>query len=133
MTELVKAPEWAERHVLDFATVGTVTRLRRAIRDERFEGDPDAPPDTDTPKARTARSGVVRGARRPLAVSPPTSTSIWAAGSRPHSPSRRTVCSPTATSDATWVDALVDIADRSLDRCPPVSGGTGTARGSTST
>ena len=41
MTELVKAPEWAEQQMLGFAEIGTVQRLRRAIRDDAFEGDPD--------------------------------------------------------------------------------------------
>ena len=48
MTELVKAPEWAEAQMLAFAEIGTVTRLRRAIRDEAFEHDPDEQVDEKT-------------------------------------------------------------------------------------
>ena len=39
----VKAPEWAQAEMLDFAEIGTVSRLRRAIRDSAFDGDPDEP------------------------------------------------------------------------------------------
>mgnify|MGYP001826169247 CR=1 FL=1 len=39
----VKAPEWADADIVDFARLATVTQLRRKIRDEEFAGDPDEP------------------------------------------------------------------------------------------
>lgn len=79
MTELVKAPDWAQRQMLDFAEIGTVTRLRRAIRDDAFEGDPDTPP--------THRCGSRRIECRSVFAmagggSPATSTSRSAGGSK---------------------------------------------------
>jgi hypothetical protein len=47
---VVKAPPWADRDVLDIAKVSTVAQLRRVIRSNRFEGDPDEP--EPTPKQR---------------------------------------------------------------------------------
>jgi hypothetical protein len=40
-----RAPAWADRHVTEFALVATVRQLRRMIRDEHFDHDPDAPPE----------------------------------------------------------------------------------------
>ena len=40
VVELVKAPVWADRLVLDWARVATVARLRRTIRREWFTGAP---------------------------------------------------------------------------------------------
>jgi hypothetical protein len=38
-----RAPAWADRQVTEFALVATVRQLRRMIRDEHFDHDPDAP------------------------------------------------------------------------------------------
>ena len=38
-----KAPAWADAKLTEFATVATVRQLRRMIRDENFEGNPDEP------------------------------------------------------------------------------------------
>jgi hypothetical protein len=51
MTELVKAPEWAQTQMLGFAEIGTVSRLRRAIRDDAFEHDPDEPAEAKAARA----------------------------------------------------------------------------------
>lgn len=38
-----KAPAWADGRVTEFATLATVPQLRRVLRDEFFDGDPDEP------------------------------------------------------------------------------------------
>lgn len=43
-----RAPAWADKMVTDFALVATVRQLRRMIRDEHFEGDPDGEPAPDS-------------------------------------------------------------------------------------
>jgi len=48
-----KAPAWADQRVTEFATVATVRQLRRMIRDENFEGDPD---EVDTEPERRSES-----------------------------------------------------------------------------
>jgi hypothetical protein len=116
MTELVKAPEWAQRHVLGFAEIGTVTRLRRAIRDEAFEHDPDEPAD----------EREVRQPRDRLSFA--TFEGRWRInGNLSLDQGRRVEAAlveskdrlfDTGDTDASWVDALVDIADRSLDAVP---------------
>jgi hypothetical protein len=43
---VVTAPPWADRDMVDIAKVSTVAQLRRAVRSERFVGDPDEPEPT---------------------------------------------------------------------------------------
>ena len=45
VTETVKAPPWADAKVLYMATISTVSKLRRAMRSENFDGQPDPPPE----------------------------------------------------------------------------------------
>jgi hypothetical protein len=45
---VVTAPPWADRDLIDIAKASTVAQLRRAIRSERFVGDPDEPEPTPT-------------------------------------------------------------------------------------
>ncbi len=50
VTELVKAPDWADGLVLDWGRVATVSRLRKTIRKAWFTGS-SAEPDAETPIA----------------------------------------------------------------------------------
>jgi hypothetical protein len=49
---VTRAPTWADERVLHFTHNATVTQLRRAIRAERFEGDPDQPDPQPKPEDR---------------------------------------------------------------------------------
>jgi hypothetical protein len=40
---VMKAPAWADAKMDNFAKISTVRQLRRMIRDEHFDGDPDEP------------------------------------------------------------------------------------------
>lgn len=51
VAEVVKAPAWADALLLDMATISTVTKLRRAVRSNNFEGEPDTPVDAATTDA----------------------------------------------------------------------------------
>jgi hypothetical protein len=110
MTELVKAPEWAEQQMLAFAEIGTVQRLRRAIRDDAFEG---APVDTVvTPKEPEHRLsfGVRRGrwwinGKCDLLTGRQFEAALTESQDRLHD---------NGDTDATWADALADVATRSL-------------------
>jgi len=113
LTELVKAPEWAQRQMVEFAEIATVTRLRRAIRDEAFEHDPDEP--VGEREAREPADRVSFGVKE----------GRWRInGNLPIDLGRRVEAALTESKDrlfdagdrdASWSDALVDIADRSLD------------------
>lgn len=46
-----KAPGWADAIMTNFASICTVRQLQRTIRDENFEGDPDAPKPEPTPSS----------------------------------------------------------------------------------
>jgi Domain of unknown function (DUF222)/HNH endonuclease len=116
MTELVKAPVWAERQMLAFAEIGTVTRLRRAIRDEAFEPDPDEPVEEKAAPVPTERlsfgvrddgwrvngGGDVDRGQRIEAALVEAKDRLFDEGNP----------------DVTWFDALVDIAERSMDAVP---------------
>ena len=116
MTELVKAPEWAQQQMLAFAAIGTVQRLRRAIRDDAFEHDPDEP--ADVKAAREPEDRVSFGVR----------DGRWRiTGDLDVEQGRRVEAALVESKDrlfddgdpdATWVDALVDVAERSLDAVP---------------
>ncbi len=58
IAEVVKAPAWADERIVEFAQSATVAQLRRTMRDEHFEGDPDAPitPDAPAPQPVEASS-----------------------------------------------------------------------------
>ena len=116
MTELVKAPVWAEAQMLAFAEIGTVARLRRAIRDEAFEHDPDEPVEEKAVREPTERlsfgakeggwringGGDIDRGKRIEAALIESKDRLFDEGNP----------------DATWFDALVDMAERSMDAVP---------------
>jgi Domain of unknown function (DUF222)/HNH endonuclease len=116
MTELVKAPEWAQAQMLAFAEIGTVSRLRRAIRDDAFEPDPDEPADDETAREPTDRlSFGVKGGQWRIngAGDIDLGKRIEAAFTE-----AKDRLFDEGNTNATWFDALVDIAERSLDAVP---------------
>jgi hypothetical protein len=132
MTELVKAPEWAQTQMLGFAEIGTVSRLRRAIRDDAFEHDPDEPADEKAARAPENRLsfGTKDGRWRvngdcDLDLGKRIEAAFTEAKDR---------LFDDGNPDATWLDALVDIAERSPStRSRPATVATATAPGSTTT
>jgi hypothetical protein len=116
MTELVKAPEWAHQQMLAFAEIGTVSRLRRAIRDDAFEPDPDEPA-TDKP-AREPEERLSFGVK----------DGRWKInGNFDLDRGKQIQAALTEAKDrlfddgnpnTTWADALADIAERSIDAVP---------------
>ena len=113
MTELVKAPEWAEQQMLAFAEIGTVQRLRRAIRDDAFEG---APTDTAAEEAPAKEpehrlSFGMRGGQWWIngKCDPLTGRQFEAALTE-----SKDRLHDQGDTDATWIDALADVAARSL-------------------
>ncbi len=116
MTELVKAPEWAQQQMLGFAEIGTVSRLRRAIRDDAFDHDPDEPAEAKAARAPKDRLsfGTKDGRWRAnvdcdLDLGKRIEAAFTEAKDR---------LFDDGNPDATWIDALVDIAERSLDAVP---------------
>ena len=117
MTELVKAPEWAEAQMLAFAEIGTVQRLRRAIRDEAFEHDPDEPVEAKAERAPKERLsfGVKDGGWRINGAGGDIDRGKRIEAALVESKDRLVA---EGNPDATWFDALADIAERSMDAVP---------------
>lgn len=116
MTELVKAPAWAERQMLAFAEIGTVTRLRRAIRDDAFEHDPDEPAEQAAARQPVDRVDFgIRNGRWQLRANLPVDEGRRIEAGLTESKDR---LFDQGNPDATWADALVDVAERSLDAVP---------------
>lgn len=112
VAEIVKAPAWADDHVLEFAQIATVAQLRVTMRD-RFFDDGGAPADTASTEPRDRLSFGQAGdhrwringeldidaGRRIEAALNEAKDSLFESGD----------------TDTTWSDALVEVAERSLD------------------
>lgn len=107
VAEVVKAPAWADGMLLDMASISTVTKLRRAVRSDMFDGEPDPEP---TPVRDRVSFGVGRNGRWRLNAELGLDEG------------RRIEAALTERKDAlfaddadvTWPEALVDCFDRSL-------------------
>ena len=114
VAEVVKAPAWADERVLDFAKIATVTQLRRAMRSEFFDGDPDDP--DPAPALAEPTDRLTFG---------PIGESRWRIiGQLDLDMGRRIEAALTEAKDslfergdvgANWADALVEMAETSLD------------------
>ncbi len=113
VAEVVKAPAWAGAQVLDFAKIATVTQLRRTMRSEFFDGDPDEPDPVPVVAEPTDR--LTFG---------PTGESRWRingefdldAGLRVEAALTEAKDSMFERGDAaaTWADALLEVAETAL-------------------
>ena len=111
----VKAPEWADADIVDFARLATVTQLRRKIRDEEFAGDPDQPAPTPIEPKDRVSFGATGNGRWRLNANLDVAT-----GSRVEAALTEAKDSLFEDDDehVTWPDALVEVAERSLDAVP---------------
>jgi hypothetical protein len=108
---VAKAPAWADARVTEFALAATVAQLRRMIRDENFEGDPDEP-DPQPPSSERA-----------LAFGWDEHSRLWLSGCLDTEQGQLVEGALNEARDAlfregdehvTWADALAEIARRSL-------------------
>ncbi len=108
----VKAPEWADADIVDFAKIATVTQLRRMIRDEHFAGDPDQPaPEPPTPPRDRLSFGATGHGRWRI-----NGELDLTAGSRIEAALTQAKDALFEQGDTnTWADALVEMSERSLD------------------
>ena len=108
---VTKAPSWADGKVLDFVKEATVNQLRRTITDQFFDDGPPVAPETAPPVDRLS-FGTAAGdrwringnfdvatGRRIEAALTEAKDSLFERGD----------------TDATWADALVEMAETSLD------------------
>ena len=111
MAEAVRAPEWADADFAHFCTIATVPRLRRALRSNLFTGDPDEPGVPVEPTDRVS-FGVGRDGRWRLSAN-----LDLVDGKRVEAAlaERRDAIFTAGHEDVTWAEALVDVAERSLD------------------
>lgn len=121
VAEIVKAPDWADDHVLEFAQVATVSQLRVTMRD-RFFDEGTAPGGTAATENSEPNDRLSFG---------PTGDHRWRInGELDIDAGRRIEAALTEArdslfergdTDVTWPDALVDVAERSLDALPSAS------------
>lgn len=112
-----KAPAWADGFITEFATNATVRQLRRMIRDEHFDGDPDDPDPAPAPESGerfsfgwdehsaftlSARGGADRGMLFDAAINE-ARDHLFRAGH----------------TDVTWWDALDEMCRRSMSTASP--------------
>jgi hypothetical protein len=106
-----RAPGWADQHVTEFALVATVAQLRRMIRDEHFDGDPDQPqPDPPQP-AQSVSLSWDEHSRLRLSGSLDTEQGRVFEGAAHEI---RDALFHTGHTDVTWADVLAEMARRSL-------------------
>jgi len=113
---VTRAPAWADQRVLHFTKNATVAQLRRAIRDERFEGDPDEPDPQPTGEDRERLSTSTTDDGR-WRINGELDLDRGNIIDNALSEARDSLFERGHT-DATWADALVEIAQRSLDTVP---------------
>lgn len=112
-----KAPAWADTKVLDFVKEVTVSQLRRTITDRFFDDGPEPATPTTAPVDRVSFG--------------PTTDDRWRiSGNFDVATGKRIEATLTECKDsllergdtkATWADALVEMAERSLDSVPSES------------
>lgn len=115
---VTKAPTWADPKVVDFAKEATVHQLRRTITDQFFDdGPPPAEPPTEPPVDRLS-FGSTTGDRWRINGNFDIATGrrIEAALTE-----RKDSLFERGETDATWADALVEMAETSLDAVPSES------------
>ena len=112
---VAKAPTWADHQVLDFVKEATVHQLRRTITDRFFDdGPPPSEPVPEPPMNRVS-FGSATGDRWRLNGNFDVATGrrIEAALTE-----RKDSLFEGGDTDATWADALVEMAETSLDAVP---------------
>jgi hypothetical protein len=111
VTETLKAPRWADELVADIAQISTVTKLRRAMRSENFEGDPDEPEPAPKPVRDRLSFGIGRNGRWRISgeLSPDDGLRIEAAIQE-----RKDALFDEGAENVTYPEAFVDCFDRSL-------------------
>ncbi len=111
---VTRAPAWADDRVAHFAKNATVQQLRRTIRAERFDGDPEQPdpavadkPDRDRLSTRPTDSDRWRiNGELDIASGTIVDNALTEA---------RDSLFEQGHTDVTWSQALVEMAQRSLD------------------
>lgn len=112
IAEAIKAPTWADADVVDLCRIANPAKIRRAMRDGMFEGDPDEPAPDRTPPTDRVSFGVTRHGRWYL-----RGNLDLAQGRRVEAAltERKDALFAEGHDDATWSDAFVDCFERSLD------------------
>ncbi|MEO6570766.1 MAG: DUF222 domain-containing protein, partial [Ilumatobacteraceae bacterium] len=111
MVAATAAPAWADAQIYDFVSISTVTKIRRAMRSNLFDGDPDqSEPDTKAVHDRVS-FGVGRDGRWRLRgeLGIDDGRRIEAALTE-----RRDALFTDGNDTVTWADALTDCMERSL-------------------
>lgn len=110
---VTRAPAWADDRVVHFAKNATVQQLRRTMRDEYFEGDPDQPAtEPATGDRDRLTTGITDGNRWRIngELDLDSGTIVDAALAE-----ARDSLFERGDTDVSWAQALVEMAQRSLD------------------
>src|SRR4051794_7492437 len=111
-----KAPAWADASMTNFASICTVRQLQRTIRDENFEGDPEAPePEPAAPSANGIGFSWDEHSRLHLTGSLDADDGAFVQGALDEAKDALFQSGITSPSNS---DALVEMARRSLESAP---------------
>src|SRR5262249_43994842 len=102
---------WADRQVTEFALMATVPQLRRMIRDENFDGDPDEPTVEEAPAAPSLGFGWDEHSTLRISGSLDAADGRIVEGALNEA---RDALFNGAQHAVTWADAIVEMARRSL-------------------
>ncbi len=110
-----KAPAWADELVTRFAQCATVNQLRRMIRDEHFDGDPDQPEPEIKPERETCSFGFDDHSRFNFHADLDTDHGMIVDAAMNEA---RDSLFAAGKADVTWSDTFVEMARRSLSNAP---------------
>ena len=110
-----KAPAWADEQVTRFAQCATVNQLRRMIRDEHFDGDPDEPEPEIKPERETCSFGFDDHSRFNFHADLDTDDGMIVDAAMNEA---RDSLFAAGKTDVTWSDTFVEMARRSLAGAP---------------
>jgi hypothetical protein len=108
-----KAPAWADADIAHFVSIATVPKIEKAIRSNRFEGDPDEPAPAPAEPSDRLSFGARANGRWTISgnLGIEDGRLIEAALTE-----RKDARFAGGDEDATWSDALTDVARSSLDQ-----------------
>jgi hypothetical protein len=112
---VTKAPTWADRELDEFAKVSTVRQLRRHVRGQNFEGDPDELEPEPKPERDRVSFGWDEHGRFHFHANGPVDRDVIVEAALNEA---RDALFRAGDEDVTWWDAFEEVCGRSLTAAP---------------